>query len=316
MKGYLSSLFALCLLCACSKEKISLDWVELNSQTSSDLSSIYFIDDQLGYAVGGDEWSKAVAAETRDGGKTWTSDSIGQKRIYGLQFSEEGQGYAVGNDGLMYFKADMESAWKVLRLARWDNHKSIAVYDGQGIIVSGAAYQNGVIQKVSENFITTVVDTFDNELSAVVFSDAETAHAVGYGIVLRSTDSGDTWTVSSVQGDFFRDVYFPTPRVGYIVGYSGSILKTEDAGETWEWQRKGDALLVKNKAFRAVHFADEQRGYIVGDQGLFWRTHDGGDSWAVDKNFPEVDFYDVFALSDGGCVVGANGRIFKFEHGE
>lgn len=297
---------------SCTKEKITLTWVQQDSQTSSELNSVFFLDENRGFATGGDSWFRGVAASTTDGGTTWSTDSIGGKQIFGLHFNEIETGRAVGHDGLMYVKEKKEENWRTLRLARWDSHRDVAFYGDEGLIVSGAAYQNGVLQKVYANYSTEVIDTFENELNSVCYSDRQTAHIVGYGMILRSTDGGETWERSPQEGDFFRDVYFPTADVGYIVGFSGSILKSTDGGASWEWLRRGDALLVKNKAFRAVHFADELRGYIVGEQGLFWRTHDGGESWQVDKGFPEVDFFDVFATESGGFVVGAAGQIIKF----
>ena len=263
--------------------------------------------------MGGETWSKAVALETQDGGQTWQAQTIGDKQIYDLTFDPQGTGYAVGNDGLLYVKAPDERDWEVVRLARWDSHQGVAVSGSEALIVSGIAYSGGIIQRIFPNYSSVVLDTFENELSAIEYSDSTTVHVVGYGLILRSTNGGDDWTASSAQGDFFRDVHFPTSQIGYVVGYAGSILKTTDAGLSWEWLRRGDALLVKNEFFRAVHFADTERGYIVGDQGLFWRTLDGGENWQVDQNFPEVDFFDVAALPTGGCLVGADGTIIVFE---
>lgn len=297
---------------SCTKEEITLTWVQQDSHTTSELNSVFFLDEDRGYALGGNSWFRAVAAETTDGGATWSTDSIGNKQIFGLDFNQIETGRAVGHDGLLYVKEKHEENWRSLRLARWDSHRDVAFYGEEGLIVSGAAYQNGIIQRVLPNYATEIVDTFENELNGVCYSDEQTAHVVGYGMILRSTDGGDTWEKSPEEGDFFRDVYFPSAKVGYIVGFSGSILKTTDAGANWEWLRKGDALLVKNKAFRAVHFADELRGYIVGDKGTFWRTQDGGANWQVDQGFPEVDFFGVFATASGGFVVGAEGHILKF----
>lgn len=301
------------IFCACKKERVQLVWQEKDSGTTYDLSSIDFVDDQNGFATGGEDFFKAIVARTSDGGNTWTEDVVGEKQILGLDVDESGKGYGVGYDGLLYVKEKADDNWAIKRLTRWDVHRDVAFQGEEGIIVSGIAYQNGVIQKVFDNYATRVVDTFENELSAVCYSSSNIAHVVGYGMILRSADGGNTWNKQDIEGDFFRDVYFPSAQVGYVVGYSGSILKTTDAGQTWEWLRKGDALLVKNKAFRAVHFADESRGYVVGDGGLFWWTHDGGASWKVDNEFPAYDFYDVYATNTGGFVVGEKGKIVKFD---
>ena len=166
---------------------------------------------------------------------------------------------------------------------------------------------------LTPNFTPLTVDTFDNELSAVCYSDANTIHVAGYGIILRSTDGGLSWVISETKGDFYRSVYFPTSTIGYIAGYSGSILKTTNAGETWTKLIDGDKITVKNRPFRSVYFVNTEKGYLVGDKGTFWRTNDGGNNWQIVKNFPNVDFYDVYVIENTGYIVGENGRIFRFE---
>ncbi len=298
---------------ACGKEKINLQWVEQNTNTSADLTSVFFLDENRGFATGGEVWSRAVVTQTTNGGMTWVTDSIGPKQALSIHFTDGDRGHAVGIDGLLYVKEQGDPNWITKRLSRWDTHRSVAFYGAEGIIVSGGAYQNGVIQKVGANYVTEVIDTFENELSTVCFSDANTVHVAGYGLVLRSTDAGRTWEKNSIEGDFFRDLCFPSTQVGYLVGSTGSILKTRDAGLNWEWQRRGEGILVNDKGFKAVHFVDELRGYVVGNKGLFWRTLDGGENWEVDQNFPEVDFQDVFVIGTSGYVVAKGGRIFKFE---
>jgi hypothetical protein len=59
------------------------------------------------------------------------------------------------------------------------------------------------------------------------------------GFVRTSPDRGDNWTLPKAGAfpnifTFMRDVDFePDGRIGYIVGQSGQILRSTDAGHRW-----------------------------------------------------------------------------------
>ncbi len=178
-------------------------------------------------------------------------------------------------------------------------------------MVGGVAFKSGVIMTIGADYSTVAIDTFDNEIDAVCFSDENTVHVAGYGIILRSTDGGLTWTESETSGDWFRSMHFPTANIGYIAGYTGTILKTTDNGQSWQEIRKARA--TKDVPFRAIHFVDAEKGYIVGDDGTLWRTIDGGDNWQTVKGLPNVDFYDIHVIDNTGYIVGTDGRMFRFE---
>ena len=310
----LSFLFGISLVLGCGKEKIDIPWEELNSGTSSTLTSVHFTDANHGHAVGGGTWYYGISLETTDGGNTWKMDTLGNKQLFGVHFNKENKGHAVGIDGYLFKKSSPQDPWNFNKLPNWDILRDVSFNEaGQGIVVGGNAYDFGVIMTLDQNYLPVSVDTFENELSAVCYTDEKTIHVSGYGIILRSTDGGFNWTISETTGDFYRSIDFPSKTVGYIAGYSGSVLKTTDAGKTWSKLIDGDKIGVKNTPFRSVHFVDTEKGYLVGDRGTFWRTLNGGNSWQRVKNFPEVDLYDVFVINNTGYIVGENGRIFRFD---
>lgn len=311
----LSLLLGICIaVSSCGKEKISLDWVELDSGTAYPLTSVHFTDVNNGHAVGGETWYRGAYIHTADGGETWQADTLGDKQLFGIHFNQENIGHAVGINGYLFRKETVQSDWVFYRLPRWNFLRDVCFTDeGYGTVVGGSAYNFGIILTMNPNYNTFTLDTLENELSAVSYSDKNTIHAAGYGIILRSTDAGQNWTVSETNGDFYKSISFPTNTIGYIVGYSGSILKTTDAGQSWEKLIDGDKITVKNTPFRSAHFVNAEKGYLVGDNGTFWRTIDGGENWQVVEDFPDTDLYDVFVVENTGYIVGENGRIFRFE---
>jgi photosystem II stability/assembly factor-like uncharacterized protein len=297
---------------SCGKEEIELAWEEQIVQVNAPLNAVFFTDENTGHIVGGEYWTKGYYLSTTNGGQTWDVDSLTNKRLFALDFLADGYGLTVGVDGYLFRKNDSQDDWHFQRLPYWDILRGVAFKNKtDGILVGGIGYSDGVIIPIKNN--TAIKrDSFENEISAVCYSDDNTAHAVGYGIVLRSTDGGENWTRLPVDGDFFRAVVFPSASIGYAVGSTGTILKTTDGGAKWKKIRDGSKLRVSNVPFRDLYFTDEERGYIVGENGTFWRTINGGDDWVEVKGLPEVDFLGIHVGNGTGWLVSEEGRIFRF----
>lgn len=316
MKNYLFLLsFLSIFFLGCKKEKFYPSWTEHNSPTELTLNAVHFTDDSTGHIVGGNVWNNDIYLKTTDGGTTWFEDTLNGKEIYHIQFNDDNNGFAVAWGGDFYFKENPHSYWEYHNLGYpFETFRGVSFWEKEsGIIVTGGAFRSGKIIHVNTNFEATVVDSFSQELSAVYHSEKDIVHAVGYGIVLRSTNGGITWQKKDIIGDFFRAIHFPTSEIGYAVGQSGSIIKTTDAGENWKFIRNGDAISTSNKSFRSVYFVDEDHGYVVGHNGLFWRTKNGGDDWETMPDLPEVDLHNISIRNKKGFIVGKKGKIFSFE---
>lgn len=298
---------------ACRQANDSIEWSIQESNTDYLLTAVEFVNEQEGYAVGGDSWYFGVVAHTKDGGTTWQSDSLFNKILWNLTSDKDKNLYATGVNaeilelpyGTINWKTNLLPTWEIMRgLAFWDKTK--------GVLVGGEAYQSGYIALIQNNQLDSLWET-DFELQDVYFSDSNTVHAVGYGIILKSIDNGKHWEKAPIYNDYFRSVHFPTANTGFVVGATGTILKTTDKGKSWEVLRDGDDLHIRDIPFRSVFFEDEQTGYIVGDKGVFWCTKNGGDDWEVIRDLPNLNFYDVFAVNNKGWIVGENGIIISFE---
>lgn len=313
MRLYIILLLSLVTLLACRRERVSLLWEEQQSGTTQALTSVYFLDENRGYAVGGSSWYFGLRLETTNGGKTWQLDTMSTKLLYALYFDEQERGYAVGIDGRLHRKRADETVWTSIEMPNWLIHRDVVFLDdGSGVLAGGEAFRVGHIVRMEPNFASNEPYRFEHEIGALASPDGQTVHAVGFGIVLRSDDRGLTWELLPYAGDFFRGLSFPSTEVGYAVGYYGTILKTSDAGQTWQTLRKGGGLWRKDIPFRDVHFTSPEHGYLVGEEGTFWLTHDGGTSWKVIDNLPDWDFIGVHALGKQGWIVGENGGILHF----
>jgi photosystem II stability/assembly factor-like uncharacterized protein len=300
----------------CGKEKISLVLQKINVPTDNTLRTVYFSNTQNGWIFGGNTWERGIGLRTRDGGKTWQNDSLQQASLYGFGADTEGVIVATGFAGQAFESSTIDSNYHFIGQPLFYWARDIASFsiekDGY-ITVGGGGWVGGTIIRVFANGTSKIDTSFKQEFNSVCFSDDSTVHAVGYGQIIRSTDGGKTWKLNAAQDDFFQAVCFPTNKIGYIAGLNGSILKTTDAGISWQKLRNGDALTTSSEPFRSIFFSDILRGYVVGNGGLFWQTADGGETWQVIKDMPEVNLLDVFANNTEGWIVGDKGLVIKFK---
>jgi len=133
-------------------------------------------------------------------------------------------------------------------------------------------------------------------LFAVRFADQNEGWISGLGgVILRSHDSGRTWTyeqLGRVQAVFGIHPFSGTTAI--VVGEKGLIYATEDGGETWT-QWPGFPTLFT--FMRTIAFAPGDRvGYIVGQRAMILRTEDAGRTWKT--VLPEEDPV-LFAEGEG-----------------
>ncbi len=130
--------------------------------------------------------------------------------------------------------------------------------------------------------------------------------------------SGTTKADDNIAAEFHRfwpdnlfAVEFVTDNVGYIAGYSGTILRTQDGGNKW------DALYIgRNELIRRLSFADEKTGWAVGHRGSIFHTDDAGLTWSVQKELPGIYLRDVdFSDHYNGWVVGHDANIWNTNDG-
>jgi photosystem II stability/assembly factor-like uncharacterized protein len=181
--------------------------------------------------------------------------------------------------------------------------------DTRIVTVGGESYGTG-IRATYENGERILYDTIDHELHSVATINATTAVAVGYGYVCRTTDAAQTWERLDVRGDNFQALHFPTPKIGYIVGLSGSLWRSSDAGATWARLRDGNDIFTDGE-FRGVCFTDSNNGFVCGDKGLLWRTADAGKTWLKIPNMPKTNLNKIFFVGKTGFAVGDSGVLVK-----
>ncbi len=228
-------------------------WEPVNYNEDLQLTDVFFVTPEIGWVSG----AAGTILKTTDAGATWVAqlggDPQSQERdITGLRFVSETAGWAVQRTSThtnLLHTADGES---------WE--------------------QVGTIPEHFTDYLFTT----------------ETEGVMAYGaVIFRTADGGRKWEETytcqvraELQGlsrelrcEILR-MHFPTPQVGYGLGYvSGDVvlvMKTEDGGTSWHLA----ALLENENARRSgIFFTDENNGVIRLYSGKSYLTTDGGQTW-------------------------------------
>jgi photosystem II stability/assembly factor-like uncharacterized protein len=121
-------------------------------------------------------------------------------------------------------------------------------------------------------------------LNSCWFTDADTGYVVGVGGVAFKITGGDTFTQLKMDANTsfpvktLYGVCFPSADIGFIVGEGGLILKTIDAGLTWNEQSNPVPNDLRSVTFP---YLDNNTGYACGDNGTILKTINGGAVWSV-----------------------------------
>lgn len=272
------------------------------------------MNDSVGFLGGGSRYQIGIVSRTSDGGKTWSvPDSVFPKSVYSSFFFSAAEGFIGGYDSHWGYTNDSTKTFSV-STSDYEPVNGIC-FTGKmhGVKVGGQGYSPGFISSTSDGGNTWSKTSLLNNFRCVQFSDSITAFASGYGAIYRSADAGKTFSPTEAHGDFYVAMDFPSPSVGYFAGYEGQILKTSDAGNSFDVVRKGNAPFGKRVHFEALDMWDENTGWVVGDDGAMYKTSDGGEHWEKAKQFTEVNLRCIHLFTaNSGIVAGDGGKIFFF----
>ncbi len=134
------------------------------------------------------------------------------------------------------------------------------------------------------------------------------------GHIFYSDDNGLSWTQADVPTiQLLTAVSFPSKSIGYAVGHDAIILKTTDAGVSWQkiYEDKPAEIPLLD-----VWFENEERGIAVGAYGYIVLTEDGGKTWgSISNRIENEDEFHYNAINDDGrgnlYMVGEAGIMYR-----
>ena len=285
---------------------------QLDNTYGSYIESIYFINNNTGYACGGiEQWERKCIYKTTDAGNTWVQQfyTVGYP-LYGISFSSVNNGISVGTDGEAYKTTNGGTNWNELKSTATDLTLSKIFFPTAD---TGYAVAYGTVIKTTNggiNWNALVHPAPSNQSDGIYFINGTTGVIGGESNnIWRTSDGGANW--NAVQSDNFslyHEFEFTSSTTGYAAGAQGKISKTTDAGLSWQGQNATSTTWD----FKDIKFVNSNTGFAVGLQGLIVKTTNGGVNWVTktpptNNNFSGVDF-----SGNTGIIVTENfAQIFR-----
>lgn len=311
---------------------IHAQWeVQLDLENYCHLDRIFFLNDSLGWTIGG----ATVGASspyfyTTDGGQNWyLSEDWWDVWETDIAFINPDTGFIASGDGIIFKTVNAGQNWTeiqtpatqdVIRLFFVDENNGWATLGqyNEGYIIS--TYNSGVywnFKDVFQNTYYTVNDLFF--INDTMGWTAGLSYSVSgdYNSIKKTTDGGENWlTLDSISSMYleYEDVFFIDSLKGWLVGknyYDYLLMFTDNGGENWEEQTIEEPPEVT--IINCVYFINDTIGWIgVGEAqtiypyGAIYCTNDGGDNWQLQQEF-ESAILDIQMLNqDTGWAVGGD----------
>lgn len=287
--------------------------------------AIYALDmsGENGTAIG----NFGLILETKDSGATWTTtEPFTDQALLGIASAGDHQ-VIVGQAGTFITRKG-GGDWEIvpndigLRLLNVD-------VDESGLIVAVGEF--GAIRRSRDNgknWDEIVIDWsqyndegYEPHLYDVVVKDANTVVVTGeFGLILWSEDGGDTFVARHQGEESLFAIYLDADGTGtgYAVGQDGEVLRSQDAGMSWQKISTGS-----NANLLGV-WSGQGEVVIVGIRELL-RSSDDGETWkrsddikivrtwyqGVDAAVAEIEAPNGFLRTQVVYIAGYNATISR-----
>jgi photosystem II stability/assembly factor-like uncharacterized protein len=261
-------------------------WIANSYPQDVVVEGLTFIDSNHAWAAGAVRSQTTWLASTSDGGKTWhaapTTPDSRPGGFVDVQFFDKDFGIAVGvgdsdqgGKSLIAITRDGGTSWKsqlfkdkddpasVLMRVRFQSRSVVWVVGGNSIYSShdgGASWQLAHRERGA-----TRLD------SVAIVENSGIFVAGGWGLLLRSRDSGATWerlkVPATAEHRYLCALDFADTLHGWVGGDHGTVISTGDGGETWQEENTGVDGLVRDISVIGDHV------YVAGDSFFVLRRH-------------------------------------------
>lgn len=242
-------------------------WRQANRvPTTITLTSVFFINDKKGWAVGHDAW----IITTEDGGENWTKQLGGgaefaDAALLSVHFLDENNGFAVGAFNRTIATSDGGKTWtsrSTLMPPRAPSKAPESADDSLDDVATVAASAE------NDPFARTGAD--ENHLNSIFQGpDASTLYiAAEGGAVFKSEDAGKTWKklYTGYIGSFWGGFTAKDGSV-YLTGMRGNVWRTTDGGKTFT---KLDTQGADQSIATGIQLADGSMVFVgLGGQVLY-----------------------------------------------
>jgi photosystem II stability/assembly factor-like uncharacterized protein len=283
-------------------------WSNQNSTISNDLNSVFFLDNNNGWAVG----RQGKIIRTTNGGSSWTEQNSGTTQDLNKVFMVNNNvGYAVGKSGtLVKYNG---SSWSTVNINYSQPMHGVYFLNENTGWISGDFGRIMMTTDGGSSWTTQMSNaTFTNLFHDIHMLSETEGWAVGTsGRVLKY--NGTNWSNQSTPASAdLNSVHFFNSSNGFMVGKNSKIYYYNGSS----WSEHGNSLPTTSYNISSVHFLNQNEAYATaipgfGGGGIILRYN--GNVWSIDYEYTGMAtelFYGVnFSPQGKGFAVGAGGII-------
>lgn len=231
-------------------------WQQVVTPTVSQLTKVFFLDANLGWAVGHD----ASIIHTQDGGKTWAlqmqSNSL-EKPFLDIRFFDVNEGIAIGAYGLFYRTLDGGKTWAS------EFHEEL-------LFEEDVSYLADLKVEDEALYLSERAALLPHFNRIIRLTDQRLLLVGELGLVAESNDNGRHFTRTDFDydGSMFNAIQLDNQV--YVMGLRGHVFKTDLSLSNWQQV----TLPVGSSINAAIKHQDSV--YLVGNAGIILRLDGKG----------------------------------------
>ncbi len=270
--------------------------------TGKDGNTIY-------YTTDGTNWTQAT-------GPNFGSVMYTRSDIYGCTMINQTTAYGVGwgsravglQPTINIKSTDGGASWEYM--VQPENQRQHANFydvifkdDMTGLTFGGASLEGTIVMKTTDGGVNwyEVPAPYGVTPKALDFVGDLVLGVGGGGLIIRSTDFGDSWEmITEIPSSTLYSLQKVTDNFFISAGFDGAFYRSTDAGLTWS----ANFADVNNicPTIQEVFFVNENVGYAARNYGMVSKTTDGGVTWFEAKK----DTSDLFQTNYGLHFVDEN----------
>jgi photosystem II stability/assembly factor-like uncharacterized protein len=292
------------------------DWIQETSNTSNNLNGCFFVNKNIGWAVG----DNGTIVCTTNGGNTWTIQSSGvSSDLFGAYFLDSLQGYCVGRCYTILFTSNGGATWRILdqdpssfctnnpyahdlRTIIMEDTTTGTIGGVVGGIYTTNNWTNNTTQYSGANIFNYQIIPYSSQ----IFTCTDQA-------VEMSSDYGYTWNIAgnyeSNLGYLKFGYYFNSSDI--FVCNQLSIYNYGLYNSQYSWIRVDTSSTYY---INSLEFLNQQNGFFATSEGSIFYTNSAGNTWIQQSTYITTPLNQLFLVSDSSAwCVGDDGVILKYQ---
>ncbi len=199
----------------------------------TDIQEITFTTSQIGFLI-----TSTGLYKTIDGGETWISTFSAP--CISISFPSQNVGYLHGDSNSIFKTIDGGETWTLSTPNANPGNISIVsplFFTAEDKGFFGGYYYGAFTKTLDGGATWNCINTdCQSDIGVGIRSIYFYSATIGYAVcqsqnnILKTVDGGETWTSQNIAEATLNDVFFIDENVGFIVGSSGEIFKTENGG--------------------------------------------------------------------------------------